>query len=94
MTYAAKDYDRIAAYVCNNEALNLNNFVFIVNPGAHWYIVIVSIKSKKFFSVDSLSLVSHRSLKTYFGRIFRIVKATYAVASLSTKEKKWTFICC
>ena len=44
MTYAAKGfYDRIAAYACNNEALNLDNFVFIVNPGAHWYMVIVNI---------------------------------------------------
>ena len=95
MTYAAKDfYDRIAAYACNNEALNFDNLVFIVNPGAHWYMVIVNIKSKKIFSVDSLSSVSHRSLKTYFERIFRIVKATYAVASLSTNVDEWTFICC
>ena len=50
MIYAAKDfYDRIAAYACNNEALNFDNFVFIVNPGAHWYMVMVNIKSKKNF---------------------------------------------
>ena len=95
MTYAAKDfYDLIAADACNNEALNFDNFVFIVNSGAHWYMVIVNIKSKKKFSVDSLSSVSRRSLKTYFERIFRIAKATYAVASLSTNEDQWTFVCC
>ena len=95
MTYAAKGfYDHIAAYTRNNEALNFDNFVFIVNPGAHWYIVIVNIKSQNIFFVDSLSSVSHRSLKTYFERIFRIVKATYLVASLTTKEYEWTFICC
>ena len=95
MIYAAKDfYDRIAACACNNEALNFDNFVFIVNPGAHCYMLIENIKSKKKFSVDSLSSVSHRSLKTYFKRIFRIVKATYAVASLPTNEDEWTFICC
>ena len=56
--------------------------------------VTVNIKSKKDFSVDSLSSMSLRSLKTYFERIFRIMKATYAVASLSTNEDEWTFICC
>ena len=38
--------------------------------------------------------MSHRSLKTYFERIFRIIKATYVLASLSTNEDEWTFICC
>ena len=33
MTYTAKEfYDSIAAYACNNEALNFHSFVFIVNP--------------------------------------------------------------
>ena len=92
MAYTAKNFhDRTAAYVCNNETLNFDNFLFLVNPGAHWYI---SIKSKKIFSVESLSSISHRSLKTYFERIFCIVKATYAVESLTTNEDEWRFIRC
>ena len=48
MNYAENNlHDLIAAYTCAKEAAYYDNFVFIVNPGAHWYLIIANLKDKQ-----------------------------------------------
>ena len=56
ITYMTK-HDHIAAYAWVKEAVNYNKFVFIVNPGACWYLIIANLKSKQIFAVGSLIML-------------------------------------
>ena len=81
-------HDHIAAYACEKEAVNYDNFVFIVNPGAHWYLIIANLKSKQIFAVDSLIMISNRSIHKYMKNVLKILRAAYSVASLQIMEEE------
>ena len=87
-------HDHIAAYACEKEAVNYDNFVFIVNPGAHCYLIIANLESKHIFAVDSLIVISNRSIHKYMKKVSRILRAAFSVASLLIMKEKWTFVYC
>ena len=89
MNYAESNlHDHIAAYACEKEAVNYDNFVFIFNPGDHWYLIIANLKSKQIFAVDSLIMISNRSIHKYMKNFFKILRAAYSVTSLQIMEEE------
>ena len=89
MNYAENNlHDHIAAYPCEKEAINYDNFVFIVKPRAHWYLIIANLKSQQIFAVDSLIMISNRSIFKCMKNVFRILRTAYSVASLQIMEEE------
>ena len=89
MNYAEKNlHDHIAACACEKETVNYNNFVFVVNPVAHWYLIIANLKRKQIFAADSLIVISNRSIHKYMKNVFRILRDAYSVASLLIMEEE------
>ena len=68
-------------------------FTFLVNPSAHWLLIIASLKSKHVFAVDSL-VSDLRRFSNIFPSIFKIIWTCFAVARVATSVDEWKFSVC
>lgn len=64
-------HDAISGYACHNQALNFDNFMFLCNPGAHWFLVVANLKRKEVVCIDSLTSITSPTKLGFFFRHFK-----------------------